>query len=233
VSNLNGGACGGSSYTTSSVGSTAIAFALAFDPADGQLYEGDANDSYRTDAFSSPNFSNNTLIAGGYVAHIKSLVADNGTQFFLDDGNDKIYTQQGTAYPIPFTAAGASLSSLALGEEEGDAYALDDLQKCVWVYSPSTGTAVQYTPANSFTGSLSSQQWNLAIGADGRAYATDGNSTIWAVTTGGTQTTLTIPPPGGYTGYLTAIFDGHNGYVYAYYNDGTSVGEQYFYRISN
>jgi hypothetical protein len=233
LANLNGSTCSGTSYVTSGVAGTSHAAALAFDPSPGRLYEAESNDSFHTDSFSSPTFSNNTVISSGYAANIDSLVALNDRQFFLDAAADVIYTQQGVAAPTTITAAGASLTSLALSEEESAAYALDRLQKCVWVYSPITGTAVQYTPANSFTGTLSTRQWNLAIGADGRAYATDGNSTIWAVTTGGTETTLTIPPPGGNTGYLTAIFDGHNGYLYAYYNAGTSIGVQYFYRISN
>jgi hypothetical protein len=234
VANLNGSTCSGTSYVTSSAAdSPAHATSLVFDPSPGRLYEGETDKSFRTDSFSSPAFSNNATIAAGYAAPIKSLVALNDRQFFLDAAADVIYTQQGVGAPTTITAAGSSLTSLALVEEESAAYALDVLQKCVWVYSPITGSAVQYTPANSFTGSLSNQQWNLAIGPDGRAYATDANSTIWAVTTGGTQTTLTIPPPGGATGYLRAIFDGHNGYLYAYYDDGTNAGSQYFYRISN
>jgi hypothetical protein len=95
------------------------------------------------------------------------------------------------------------------------------------------GVFADHTPTDSFTGTLSSQQWNLAIGADGRAYATDGASNIFAVTTGGMQTTLTIPAPDGEAGYLTALFDGHNGYLYAFYNDENGTGFEYIYRISN
>ncbi len=233
VANLNGSSCSGTAYTTSSVSGASVAKSLAFDPSPGRLYEGDGNESLHSDDFSGSNFSSNTTIATGYVAAISSLVALNDRQFFLDDAADVMYTQQGASAPTTITAAGSSLTSLALSEEESAAYMLDTLQKCVWVYSPITGTAVQYTPPNSFTGTLSTQQWSLAIGADGRAYATDDGSTIYAVTTGGTQTTLTIPAPSGGLGDIRAIFDGHNGYLYAYYDDGLNAGDEYFYRISN
>ena len=234
VANLNGSTCTGTSYVTSSVADVpSHATALVFDPSPGRLYEGETDNSFRTDSFTSQAFSNNATIASGYAAPINSPVALNDRQFFLDAASNVIYTQQGVAAPTAITAPGSSLTSLALSEEESAAYALDPQQKCVWVYSPVAGTPVQYTPANSFTGTLATQQWNLAVGADGRAYATDGNSTIWAVTTGGTQTTLAIPPPGGNIGFLRAIFDGHNGYLYAYYDDGLHAGVQYFYRISN
>jgi hypothetical protein len=233
VANLNGSTCSGTSYTTSSLAATSHATSLVFDPSPGLLYEGETNNSLHADNFSASTFSNNTLLANGYTGQINSLVALNDRQFFLDNASGVIYTQQGVGSPTTIAASGASLTSLALGEEESAAYALDHLQKCVWVYGPATGGAVQYTPANSFTGSLSTQQWNLAIGADGRAYATDGNSTIWAVTSGGNQTTYPIPAPSGGSGYITAIFDGHNGYLYAWYNDGNSAGVQYVYRISN
>ena len=234
VANLNGSTCTGNSYVTSfAADAPSHATSLVFDPSPGRLYEGETDGSFRTDSFSSPTFSNNATIASGYSLPLNSLVALNDRQFYLDAGSDLIYTQQGISAPTTLTVTGSALTSLALSEEESAAYALDDLQKCVWVYSPIAGTPVQYTPTNSFSGTLSTQQWNLAIGADGRAYATDGNSTIRAVSSAGVQTTLAIPPPGGNTGYLTAIFDGHNGYLYAFYNDATAAGFLYFYRISN
>jgi sugar lactone lactonase YvrE len=79
---------------------------------------------------------------------------------------------------------------------------------------------------------LSTQPNNLAIGPDGRAYATDGASQIQAVTPAGAQATLIIPAPGGNVGFLKGIFDGHNGYLYAPYDDGLHAGREYFYRIS-
>jgi hypothetical protein len=235
VSALLSGTCNASNtYQTSGTsGSPAHATSIVYDPSPGLLYEGESDGSLRSDNFSSSNFSNNTLIASGFTGAISSLVALNDRQFFLNDSNDNIYTQQGSSTPTAITAAGSSLTSLALSEEESAVYALDHLQKTVWVYSPTTGTAAEYAPANSFTGTLSTQQWNLAIGADGRAYATDGNSIIDAITTAGTQTSLTIPPPGGNTGYIRGIFDGHNGYLYVYYDDGLNAGIEYFFRISN
>ena len=89
-----------------------------------------------------------------------------------------------------------------------------------------------YTPANGFTIAVSTLPYNLAIGPDGSAYTTDNASTIQGVSPAGVPSTVVIAPPGGNIGFLKGVFDGHNGFVYAYYDDGLHAGVEYVYRIS-
>jgi hypothetical protein len=69
----------------------------------------------------------------------------------------------------------------------------------------------------------------LAIAPDGTAIAATASQTVENLPLTGGPTTLAIPSPSG-TGFIQAVFDGTNGYVYAAIED--SFGTFNVVRIS-
>ncbi len=222
-----GPACAGGTPYTSPAGG--FAKSLAFDPSGSQVFEGDNNGDLDVDTFTGPSTLSGNAVVQNYGAnHPHDLIALQGSLYFLTGTTNN--TLDGLNPTIAATAGSDHLTSLRNGQD-GRIYALGAANKQVWVYNGSPSMQ-QYTAANAFTITPSTQPNNLAIGPDGSAYTTDGASTIQGVTSGGAASTLVIPPPGGNIGYLTGIFDGRNGYLYAAYDDGLHAGHEYFYRIS-
>jgi hypothetical protein len=222
-----GPACaGGTPYTSNTTG---FAKSLAFDTIHSQLFEGDSDGDLDVNTFTSPTLGGNSVIGtfGGSPPH--DLISVAGTTYYLTGTTSS--TIRGLNPILTATASGDQLTALRNGQD-GRVYALGKANSQVWVYN-GTATMQPYTAANAFSITLSTQPDNLAIGPDGNAYATDGGSQIQAVTPGGVQTTLVVPPPGGNVGSFKGIFDGRNGYLYAEYDDGLHAGQEYFYRISH
>jgi hypothetical protein len=192
-----------------------------------KLYEGDADGAYRQDSFTAPNFSANTLLSG--VGLASSLLSFKNQQYFILGGGNSIYTQFNNAAPSGQAHIGATFHSLTLGPDRG-VYGLDTANKLVWKLQ--TGGLVNYT-TTPFSGTVSSNDWNLVIGPDGNAYTDDSASVVKSVSTGGNAATVTLPAPGGNVGLIQALFDSKSGYLDAYYDDGNHAGVEYIFRISN
>jgi hypothetical protein len=224
---LNGSPCAGTPYTSNAAG---FAQYLVFDQAHNLLYEGDNNHQLTYDDFVPPSaLSSNTLLAS-YAAVPHDLLSLNGATYFLSGCSNQLNIEVSTNPATQATAGTDSLCSLSAAPD-GRVYGLGTLGKQAWVYN---GTALMtaYTPANGFTIAVSTLPYNLAIGPDGSAYTTDNASTIQGVSPAGVPSTVVIAPPGGNIGFLKGVFDGHNGFVYAYYDDGLHAGVEYVYRIS-
>jgi hypothetical protein len=226
IASLTGGACGGTSYQTDTSGAS-FAHSLVYDSVTAKLYEADVDSTLREDSFSSPNFSANTLLWSS--GEPDSLLTYNGQQYFILSGTNAIYAQTGSSAPVPQTAAGAGMRSLTIGPDYS-VYGLDVTHKLVWKYR---GTGLVSYTTSPFSGTVTSNAWNLVIGPDGNAYTDDGASVVKSVSTGGSAASVTLPAPGGNIGFLGALFDSKSGYIDAYYDDGLHAGFEYVFRISN
>lgn len=227
---LTGGGCsGGSSYTTNDEFSQS----LSYDAVNGHLIEAGHTGLLYDDAFSSPNFSANNPQDNFNPNSPTNLISLGGTTYFiLKTATNAIYSFADVNTSTASVKSGATFVSLAAGED-GRIYGVDSTGHGTFVFTSAGSAPATYTPANSLSGSQAAQQFNLAIGPDGNAYSSDGASTIEAGTPGGSASTVTLPAPGGNVGYVRALFDGHNGFVYAYYDDGLHAGYQYVFRISH
>lgn len=228
LASLTGGVCtGGSPYVS---GTSGFAKSLTFDASRNELFEGDCDGNFGLNMFTPPSTlsGNSTQTTYSSVIAPHDLIALAGTTYYLTGITSN--TLNGINPTVAATAGSDHLTALRNGQD-GRVYALGTVNNEVYAYNGSA--AMQpYTPASAFTISLSTQPNNLAIGPDGSAYATDGASTIQAVTPAGTASSVVIPPPSGNIGFLRGIFDGRNGYLYAFYDDGLHAGHEYFYRIS-
>jgi hypothetical protein len=219
------GPCG----TANQLSTGTLARTLGWDPTYGMMLHGDSNDDLYTDTFSSPSFAANTLLAP-YAAIPQQISVSGPTRFWLANPATAVFVQHYPAAPASQSIAGTNLTSLTIGPD-GRAYILDVAGKTVYAQS-ATAAPVLYT-AGSFSGAISTQLTNLAVGPDGIAYSSDGASAIESLTASGQTRSVSLPAPGGYLGAIKAVFDGHNGYLYAYYEDGVNAGTQYVFRLSN
>jgi hypothetical protein len=207
----------------------AHATARGYDKINQTLLEGDRDFNLYTDSFSGSAFSAHTLVQN-YAGTPNSLNAYNGLRSYLvANDNISIWQQLPPSGPQSRSAAGATLKSLTIGPDKRT-YALDSVGRKVWVEAGLT-TPLLFS-ASTFSGSTSSQTENLAIGPDGVAYSSDGASLVESLSAAGVTSSVSLPPPSGGVGVIRAVFNGNNGYVYAYYDDGFHNGTQNVFRIS-
>lgn len=199
---------------------------LAYDHANHRLFEADNNYSLAYDTFNGAAFSVRQNVLGS-SQNFFELTSYNGITSFLN-GYARIEQYQSSYNTYPTSSS--VLKSMAIGPD-GAAYALDAANKHVWVKSSLPSTFLFSSGA--FSGAVSSQVSNLAIGPDGNAYTSDAASLIESLAPSGATASVTLPSIGGNVGYIRAVLDGKNGYIYAWYDDGLHNGTQNVYRISH
>ena len=226
LSALNGSPCAGSAYTSDAAG---FAKSLVFDQTHNLLFEGDNNDQLSYDGFTAPSTFYGNAFLSSYGGAPHDLIALSGTTYFLPGCSSQLEIEDSTNPATTATAAGETLCSLSAAAD-GRVYGLGTTGKRIWVYN-GTATMVAYTPSNAFTIAVSTQPDNLVIGPNGNAYTDDNNDTIQGVTAAGVASSVVLVPPLSTDGHLRGIFDGHNGFLYGYYDD-FNLGAEYVYRIS-
>ena len=202
---------------------------LGWDHTNSIVLEGDNDGNIRQELLTGTTLSA-TAVAGS---------ANGANQIYAYSGIEYIIAQVANptsiyhrTYPgtLSSQVAGANtLRSLTIGPDHR-AYAVDSATGTV-VVEAGANAPVRY--GNGTFGALPTQGDLLAIGSDGNAYSSDGAGIVKSLSLAGVVSTVTLPAPSGNVGNVAAVFDGHNGYIYAYYADGPHAGAQYFFRISN
>jgi hypothetical protein len=198
---------------------------IAYDHDNTQLLESETDNTLRSDTFSGGMFSNQTTI--GSYSHTPSAIAvyDDRRAFLDADNAGDVYIQN---YPsaIQALSAASTPEAVTVGADR-NVYTLDSATNAVFV-SSGTAASARYT-----SGAFGAASATLAIGPDGAAYTDDGNSTVLALAPGATSSTsASLTPPNGNTGSARGVYDGHNGYVYVFYDDGFNNSTENVYRLS-
>jgi hypothetical protein len=222
IGTFSGGSCGNGSRLTQN---SRFPTALAYDHDNMQLLVAGNDSTLNYEPFSGSAFTSDHLLAA--LGHVPAFLSvyDSRRAFLDADYAGGFYLQN---YPasIVTVASDANPEALTIGTDRR-IYTLDSSTKTVYV-SNGTSAGVPYT-----SGSFSSVSAMLAIGPDGLAYTSDGANLIESLSPGGaTQSATPSQFPGGYSGYTKAVYDGHNGYVYAYYDDGFNNSTENVYRLS-
>jgi hypothetical protein len=229
-----GGTCPAGTQLRTDTVNQGVAKALVYDSSLGALIAGtdsgggaDSPSLISYPITSGGTISAGTALATGYASAPNTIIDVNGTHAF-QIGGAQFYAQSGASAPSTLTVAGANITSLTTGYDQ-HVYALNASGHTIvsWDGTSSTTTAfgtLGITP--------STQPWSLAMGPDGSAYAVaSASATISQLSAAGAAQSITMPTTNT-PAYLEALFDGHDGFVYAVLDDGSS-GNTYIDRLSH
>jgi hypothetical protein len=220
LTGLTGGTCSPNSYTHN----FSFAKTLVWDAVTNALFEVDTNGAYASDSYAAGAFSAHTVL--GTYGTPKSMTAVNGVKYVVFGGN-AVYTGTGSSALVAHSTGSTETFTAIAARPDGSVYALDSLaSQRVERYDNATGTFT--TPYASLSGGAGAG--SLTIGPDGNAYTVSGS--VQSTAPNGTIQNAALAPPNGYAGTPSGVFDGHNGYLYVWYDDGFNQGTEFVFRVS-